>query len=54
MIKIKKCTSIIAKTFFCIIAMPLGLNEDSDKKVFHRAIKMTLGTHCLLKSYYIV
>ena len=54
MIKIKKGTSIIAKTFFCTIVMPLAVNEDSDKKVFHLTIQITLGTHCLLKSYYIV
>jgi hypothetical protein len=49
MIKIKKGASIIAKTFFLYsYIMPLGLNEDSNKKVFHLAIKMILGTHCLL------
>ena len=48
MIKIKEGTSIIAKTFFCTIAMPLAGKENSDKKVFHLAIQITLGTHCLL------
>lgn len=49
MIKIKKGASIIAKTFFLYsYVMPLRLNEDSNKKVFHLAIKMILGTHCLL------